>query len=81
LEDDFLSFLRYAKENGYPHIEHCSLPRMGAMKSIMEEIGPRYNEDGEEEQSLPRSPSGNVLKLVRDTVGALREKKYVKGIT
>ncbi|KAI1719480.1 acyltransferase domain-containing protein [Ditylenchus destructor] len=41
---------RYARENGYPHLKWSTLPRLGAVKTILEE----------------------------DTVGAIREKKYVK---
>ncbi|KAI3422120.1 hypothetical protein GPALN_012653 [Globodera pallida] len=65
---------RYARENGFPNLEHCTLPRMGAIKAVLEEIGPR-----EEENGLARSAStSSKMKLIKDTVGAIREKKYVK---
>lgn len=47
---------------------------MGAVKAILEEVGPRSDDDDE-----PRERSNSKLKLLKDTVGAIREKKYVKG--
>lgn len=35
---------RFAEKNNLPKLEYVSLPRVGAMKVIMEEIGPRRNE-------------------------------------
>ncbi|KAL3083121.1 hypothetical protein niasHS_010923 [Heterodera schachtii] len=67
---------KYAKENNFPHLEHCTLPRMGAIKAVLEEIGPRQDE---EQNGLARSAStSSKIKLIKDTVGAIREKKYVK---
>ena len=40
------------------------------------QIGPREDDDSDSEKR-PRSDS--KLKLLKDTVGAIREKKYVKG--
>jgi lysophosphatidylglycerol acyltransferase 1 len=62
----------YAKKNGYPHLEHTTLPRLGAVKAILEEIGARDDDDS----PMPRNSSG--LKLLKDAFGAIREKKYVK---
>jgi hypothetical protein len=31
---------RYAKKHGYPHLEHVTLPRMGAMQVILNELSP-----------------------------------------
>lgn len=79
---DFLTFhedFRYARENGFPHLEYSTLPRMGAIKAILEEVGPRFNDDGSEEDPILRSRSSGKLQLIADTVGAIREKKYVKG--
>ncbi|CAJ0577014.1 unnamed protein product, partial [Mesorhabditis spiculigera] len=64
----------YGQKNGFPHTEYTTLPRMGAIKAILEEVGPR-EEDGDESKR-PRTYS--KLKLIKDTVGAIREKKYVK---
>lgn len=33
-------FIRFAEKNNLPKLEYVSLPRAGAMKVIMEEIGP-----------------------------------------
>jgi hypothetical protein len=52
----------------------CTLPRMGAIKAVLEEIGPN-GENG----TIRRTRSGKVVQLIKDTVGAIREKKYVKG--
>ncbi|KAK0411759.1 hypothetical protein QR680_005826 [Steinernema hermaphroditum] len=65
----------YAKKNGFPHTEWTTLPRQGAVKAILEEIGPR---DPDENENLQKSRSASKLKLIKDTVGALREKKYIK---
>jgi len=52
---------------------------MGAVKAILEEIGPRADDSGssEEEQRL-RKKNSSVKQLLKDTVGAIREKKYIK---
>lgn len=47
---------------------------MGAIKAVLEEIGPN-GENG----NIRRTRSGKVVQLIKDTVGAIREKKYVKG--
>lgn len=47
---------------------------MGAVKAILEEVGPRPEESADE-----GTKKNNVLKLIKDTYGAIREKKYVKG--
>ena len=67
---------RYARENDFPHLEHTTLPRMGAVKVILEEIGPRLSSNNSS-SSLSRSNSSR-LKILKDTVDAIREKKYVK---
>ena len=64
---------KYARENGFPHLEWCTLPRMGAIKAVLEEIGPR-EENG---TTVHRSRSGR-LQMLKDTVGAIRAKEYVK---
>ncbi|KAK6055716.1 Acyltransferase, partial [Cooperia oncophora] len=69
---------RYGKLNGFPHLKYTTLPRMGAVKAILEELGPRAEEADE-----PRERSFSKLKLITnavgDIVGEIREKKYVKG--
>jgi hypothetical protein len=49
---------------------------MGAIKAVLEEIGPN-GENGN--GNIKRTHSGKVVQLIKDTVGAIREKKYVKG--
>ncbi|KAI6186369.1 CBN-ACL-14 protein [Aphelenchoides besseyi] len=73
---------KYARENGFPHLKHTTLPRMGAVKVILDTLGPRKEDADSRESSstsLHQSRSGNHIKLLKDTVGAIREKKYVKG--
>ncbi|CAD5223859.1 unnamed protein product [Bursaphelenchus okinawaensis] len=67
---------KYAKQHGFPHLEHTTLPRMGAVKAILEEIGPRPVDGSESD--MHKSKSSSKLKLIKDTVDALREKKYIK---
>lgn len=69
---------RYGRENGYPHLEHATLPRYGAVKAIMEEVGPKKGYNYTDDATT--SENGSKLKLIRDTVGAIREKKYIKGL-
>lgn len=64
---------RYGKLNGFPHLKYVTLPRMGAVKAILEEVGPRGEANNE-----PRERSSSKLKLITDTVGDIREKKSVK---
>ncbi|KHN74611.1 Acyl-CoA:lysophosphatidylglycerol acyltransferase 1 [Toxocara canis] len=70
---------KYGREHGFPHLKHTTLPRMGAVKAIMEEVGPR--DDNDDLDGLAKSRSGSKLKLLKDTVGAIREKKYVKVVS
>uniref|UniRef100_A0A7E4W1C5 Acyltransf_C domain-containing protein n=1 Tax=Panagrellus redivivus TaxID=6233 RepID=A0A7E4W1C5_PANRE len=65
---------KYGREHGFPHLEHVTLPRMGAVKTVLTEVGPRS--DAAEE--LLRSKAASKIQLLKDTVGAIREKKYVK---
>ncbi|PAV89094.1 hypothetical protein WR25_20513 [Diploscapter pachys] len=65
---------RYGKQNGFPHLLYTTLPRTGAVKAILEEIGPR----GDDDEYSRRERSSSKLKLLKDTVEAIREKKYVK---
>ncbi|VDN17979.1 unnamed protein product [Gongylonema pulchrum] len=67
---------KYGIEHGFPHLEHVTLPRYGAVKAIMEEVGPK--KDYEHVDGLVMSESGSKLQKIRDTVGAIREKKYIK---
>ncbi|MFH4977750.1 hypothetical protein AB6A40_004459 [Gnathostoma spinigerum] len=66
---------RYGRENGYPFLRYTTLPRLGATKAILEQVGPRDDEEREDYQSKHRT---GKLKLIKDTVGAIRERKYVK---
>lgn len=79
LQTRIKKIFRYAKENGFLHLEHCTLPRMGAIQVILEEIGPRLSKSSSS-SSLSTSRSASRLKILKDTVDAIREKKYVKGI-
>lgn len=72
----FVTF-RYSKENGYPLLEHATLPRFGAVKAIMEEVGPKKGYNYTDDTT---SENGSKLQLIRNTVGAIREKKYIKGL-
>ncbi|KAJ1351293.1 hypothetical protein KIN20_007279 [Parelaphostrongylus tenuis] len=65
---------RYGKLNGFPHLKYVTLPRLGAVKAILEEVGPRK----EEEDNEQRERSASKLKLITDTVGDLRAKMSVK---
>lgn len=69
---------RYGREHGYPHLEHTTLPRMGAVKCILEEIGPRPDDDTIE-GTMVRTKSGRHIEVLKDTFEAIREKKYIKG--
>jgi lysophosphatidylglycerol acyltransferase 1 len=59
------------------HLEHTTLPRMGAVKVILDTLGPR-TEEVKEQSTIHKSLSGASIKLIKDTFGAIREKKYVK---
>ena len=70
----------YGEKNGFPHLKYTTLPRQGAVKAILEEIGPRDGESAssDEDGVSTRARSRSKLKLIKDTVDAIREKKYVK---
>lgn len=67
---------RYGLKHGYPFLEYTTLPRFGAIKAILEEVGPREESD---EEKIMKTHSMSKLQLLKETVGAIREKKYVKG--
>jgi len=67
----------YARKNGFPHLEHTTLPRMGAVKVVLDTLGPR-KEELKPQETIHKSRSAASLKLLKDTFGAIREKKYVK---
>lgn len=70
----------YARKNGFPHLEHTTLPRMGAVKVILDTLGPRKEELSVEDEAMKKSRSAASLKLLKDTLGAIHSKKYVKGL-
>lgn len=46
-------FIRYARKNGYPVLQHTTLPRIGAVKTILDTVGvPQQASDNVE-------PNGN----------------------
>ncbi|KAK5977488.1 PlsC domain-containing protein [Trichostrongylus colubriformis] len=68
---------RYGKLNGFPHLKYTTLPRMGAVKAILEELGPR-GDSTDETRERSSSKLKQLADTITDTVGAIREKKYVK---
>jgi len=67
----------YARKNGFPHLEHTTLPRMGAAKVVLDTLGPR-KEKSKVDDGAVKSRSAASLKLIKDTIGDIREKKSVK---
>lgn len=41
----FLVFFRYAEKNGYPVLNHVTLPRIGALKTILDTIGVPFSDN------------------------------------
>lgn len=37
------SFSRFARKNGFPVLEHVTLPRLGALESILNTLGQQQN--------------------------------------
>jgi hypothetical protein len=62
-------------------LEWCTLPRIGAIKAILEEIGPRESDsnssDGMKGVRVRKVRSG--VQVIKDAIGEIREKKNVKG--
>ncbi|KAF8383288.1 acl-14 [Pristionchus pacificus] len=70
---------KYGETNGFPHLLYTTLPRQGAVQAILEEIGPRHDSDSSSSDTNTRPRTTSKLKLLKDTVDAIREKKYLKG--
>jgi len=68
---------KYAKSKGFEHPEHVTLPRIGSAKAVLEEIGPRLDDE-----EVVEPQAGNPFEMVSNYVsylfGAIREKHYVK---
>ena len=60
-------------------MEWCTLPRIGAIKAILEEVGPRGDDSdsGVDNGRMRKVRSG--IQLLKDAVGEIREKKHIKG--
>ncbi|GMR59930.1 hypothetical protein PMAYCL1PPCAC_30125, partial [Pristionchus mayeri] len=69
---------QYGEKHGFPHLLYTTLPRQGAVKAILEEVGPRPDSDSSSSETNTRARSTSKLKLIKDTVDAIREKKYLK---
>lgn len=41
----FITTFRYAQKNNYPLLQHVTLPRIGAMKTIIDVVGPENDDD------------------------------------
>jgi len=65
----------YGRKHNYPHLEHTTLPRFGAVKAILEEIGPRY-----EDNTCRCGAQNNIsnLKYIADAVRSIRVNEHVK---
>jgi len=55
----------YAKKKDLPMLEHCTLPRTGALDVIMSVLGPKDEKEGKEEASQPKDV---ITKIVDVTV-------------
>ncbi|CAH2041157.1 unnamed protein product, partial [Iphiclides podalirius] len=61
---------RFAEKNNLPKLEYVSLPRAGAMKVIMEEVGPRRDEGAstsKENSKRDNNCNQNNVKKIVDT--------------
>jgi len=68
------SNLRYARANGFPELTYVTLPRLGAIQTILNEIGPRV-ETGIKQEHIGQK---SMLAQIRETIGAILEKKHVR---
>lgn len=46
---------RYAQKNNYPLLQHVTLPRIGAMKTIIDVVGPENDDDLNQAVTTPSS--------------------------
>lgn len=54
---------KYAKKNNLPILENVTLPRVGAMRTIFDKLGPAQNIDSSENQLNTRS-SKSLLSFI-----------------
>uniref|UniRef100_A0A0N5AGA8 PlsC domain-containing protein n=1 Tax=Syphacia muris TaxID=451379 RepID=A0A0N5AGA8_9BILA len=73
----FADSQRFGIKHGYPFLMYTTLPRLGAIKAIMEEVGPREN--FKQENDVEKLQKRSKFQVIKDTVGELRDKKYIKG--
>ena len=45
-------FLRYARKNGYPHLEHVTLPRVGALQTLLKSLSLKSVKQNGDEDSI-----------------------------
>uniref|UniRef100_A0A0N4ZWW2 PlsC domain-containing protein n=1 Tax=Parastrongyloides trichosuri TaxID=131310 RepID=A0A0N4ZWW2_PARTI len=71
----------YGKKHGFPHTTHVTLPRYGAVKAILEEIGVRKQDNtkdlSDEESNLRKRRSNSQIEHLKEKVRDVRIKKSV----
>lgn len=53
---------KYAKKNNLPILENVTLPRVGALQTIFDVVGPIQNNNSSEQEVMARS-SKNILSI------------------
>ena len=67
---------RFAKKNDLPMLEHCTLPRTGALEIILEVLGDKTkNGGGAMNNGLNNSQSGHAINKICDVTIAYPEGK------
>lgn len=52
---------KYAKKNNLPILENVTLPRVGAMQTIFDTLGPAESRDAEDQHLMNSRPSKIIL--------------------
>ena len=70
----FVLFFRYARKFGYPYLEHATLPRIGAVQTILQTLLPKLVTNGspvntaDKEESVPSNGKVSTLYIATATV-------------
>lgn len=60
---------RYGQKNGYPVLKHVTLPRIGALKAVMDTVAPPVSDRGDSEESSVSDPERPLKWILDVTIG------------
>uniref|UniRef100_A0A1I8B1Q2 Acyltransf_C domain-containing protein n=1 Tax=Meloidogyne hapla TaxID=6305 RepID=A0A1I8B1Q2_MELHA len=70
----------YGRKHNFPHLEWCTLPRTGAIKAILEEVGPREGDNESDGNNGRFRKVRSGIQLLKDAVGEIHTRPPITHI-